>query len=774
MRTLTSAYLSAAKAAARYPDVRVTIGTLELTGSREVTKLQIVRGSTSKPSGFVTAEAVGSVGTITIDRRTLETGTEDEIISGENITVEALFRSSSGTLLGSALIYTGIITAYNKQDRVAGIISVTDAMANTGIDYNPEILDYSESGETYISDIAADAFDQAGLPGVLDPQIDLDIDPIVNEPPYKAEEPVAEGMKGAPYTCREVIAAIAGMNLACFFIDAEGLPKLYSYGEPSTTAVTADILTELVVTDETYGLDKIKIFKTSEKMAKTAVNYRVLPYAPRLPEMITLDRESLWYQQINEKKDDVLHWDWMTATATIQGVGEIEPGDRLQFTASGNVVKMFVTGIVYNFENSHFSETLYSFAQTEQEYKMSPPGSTTVTTKSKSESTQQTYYSDNDPALTKDVKAKDLWFQWDSSSGKNLVCIKRRKLVSAGTEYTEPSYVWEVVANISAGGSGVGENIGRHNERFNDYENNTIDPNGNQDYNKLSGYNNHIGAGISFACDVGGSENNLNGPNNVGGLVRGYNNNVGGTRNITSGDTNSNTGSDNITVGGRNAASGARGVTYGESCSNTREDALCGGNYGFTGADFMIAIGNGGFASSPKNIFTVDKFGDVTAHAYNTSSADFAEYFEWADGNPEAADRMGLLVDQIGDKIAPAQGTEFFGAISARASVIGNAYEDYWHGKYITDVYGRIQYDKDGRALISPDFDPSREYVPRSQRPEWAVNGLVGRIIVRDDGSCIPGGYVSARQGIATKCYKKTAGSMLRRIDEKHIEILLK
>ena len=180
------------------------------------------------------------------------------------------------------------------------------------------------------------------------------------------------------------------------------------------------------------------------------------------------------------------------------------------------------------------------------------------------------------------------------------------------------------------------------------------------------------------------------------------------------------------------------------------------------------------------NYFTVSDSGDVyalgsvSASQYITRSADIAEYFEWADGNPEADERMGLLVDQIGDKIAPAQGDEFFGAISARASVVGNAYEDYWHGKYVTDVYGRVQYDEDGHALISPDFDPARIYIPRSQRPEWAVTGLTGRIIVRDDGSCIPGGYVSARQGIATKCYKKTAGRMLRRIDEKHIEILLK
>lgn len=329
-------------------------------------------------------------------------------------------------------------------------------------------------------------------------------------------------------------------------------------------------------------------------------------------------------------------------------------------------------------------------------------------------------------------------------------------------------------AQIASITGGVGENIGRHNERFNDYENNTISPDNYGDYNKLGGYGNTIGTGNCHSGDVGGYGNTLSGLNTAV-FVRGYQNTVtGGLGQAVFGERNNVSGAHGITSGMNADVTGARGVTFGLNCSNTREDAICGGDYGFTGSDFMIALGHGGSSSNPKNIFTVDKWGDVTAHAYNTSSADFAEYFEWADGNPEAADRMGLLVEQIGDKIAPAQGTEFFGAISARASVIGNAYEDYWHGKYMTDVYGRVQYDDDGKALISSDFDPSREYVPRSQRPEWAVTGLVGRIIVRDDGSCKPGGYVSARQGVATSCYAKTGARVLRRIDGTHIEILLK
>lgn len=364
-------------------------------------------------------------------------------------------------------------------------------------------------------------------------------------------------------------------------------------------------------------------------------------------------------------------------------------------------------------------------------------------------------------APTNGHKTGDYWIKIDDTTTRQAQQLGR---------FTGSN--WQLMCEFNNGG-GVGENIGRHNERFNDYENNTMSPDNYGDYNKLSGYSNTIGAGNCHSGDVGGYGNTLSGLN-TSVFLRGYHNTVtGGLGVMVGGEGNTVSGGEGLTVGHNNTAQG-HGITFGDYCSNTHDHALVGGNYGFSGSNFKIAIGGGGSSSNPKNVFTVSNTGVVTASDYQTSNADFAEYFEWADGNPHADDRMGLLVEQIGDKIAPAQGTEFFGAISARASVIGNAYEDYWHGKYITDVYGRIQYDKDGRALISPDFDPSRVYVPRSQRPEWAVTGLVGRIIVRDDGSCKPGGYVSARQGIATSCYSKTAAKVLRRVDKNHIEVILK
>lgn len=381
-------------------------------------------------------------------------------------------------------------------------------------------------------------------------------------------------------------------------------------------------------------------------------------------------------------------------------------------------------------------------------------------------------------------------YEWNFRNYQDIVCCAAEccgsllssaasQHRSAGARSQSSKRMDSIEAEIrSTSSGGVGENINRHNERFNayadDYFVNTFSDNNYGDYNTMSGLQNTIGAGNVFAYDVGGQSNTVSGGASRG-LVRGNQNTVtGGLGSITAGEGNNVSGGYGLTVGMSCTVTGNRSLTYGLNCSNTRNGALAGGEYAATGSTYLVAIGYGGFADSPKNVFTVDLSGDVTAHSYNTSAADYAEYFEWCDGNPEAQDRMGLLVDQIGDKIAPAQGCEFFGAISARASVIGNAYEDYWHSKYLTDVFGRLQYDDEGHALISPDFDPTREYVPRSKRPEWAVTGIAGRIIIVDDGSCKPGGYVSARHGIGTSCYAVTPARVLRRVDDTHVEILLK
>ena len=109
--------------------------------------------------------------------------------------------------------------------------------------------------------------------------------------------------------------------------------------------------------------------------------------------------------------------------------------------------------------------------------------------------------------------------------------------------------------------------------------------------------------------------------------------------------------------------------------------------------------------------------------------------------------------------------------ISGNASVIGNSYNDQWKDMYVTDDFGRIQYedievadftDNDGNVIIpahterrmkiNPDYDNTQEYIGRENRKEWSAVGMVGVLPVRDDGTCEVNGYCKvADGGIATQ-----------------------
>ena len=139
--------------------------------------------------------------------------------------------------------------------------------------------------------------------------------------------------------------------------------------------------------------------------------------------------------------------------------------------------------------------------------------------------------------------------------------------------------------------------------------------------------------------------------------------------------------------------------------------------------------------------------GDGNAFADGTWSgggADYAEYFEWSDGNPDAEDRRGIAVVLDGDKIRPAAaGEDPIGVISGNPSVVGDAAWNKWSGKYLRDDYGTyIQEDyevedEDGNTVIqqrrklNPDYDPEQEYINRENRPEWDCVGLMGKLRIR-------------------------------------------
>ena len=208
----------------------------------------------------------------------------------------------------------------------------------------------------------------------------------------------------------------------------------------------------------------------------------------------------------------------------------------------------------------------------------------------------------------------------------------------------------------------------------------------------------------------------------------------------------------------------------------------------------IIGNGNGPNTNARSNAFRVDVDGSTYAMGpYQVGGADYAEYFEWEDGNPNNEDRIGHFVALSSNgkiKIATS-GDKIIGVVSGNASVVGNAFEDTWSGIYLHDVYGRpikeeieeervVGVDDEGNEIKetvkrtvlkgNPDYDPNQTYIPRSQRPEWDIIGLLGQLIVIDDGTCQVGGRCSCNdQGIATAGDKY---DVIKRLDDTHVVLL--
>lgn len=191
-----------------------------------------------------------------------------------------------------------------------------------------------------------------------------------------------------------------------------------------------------------------------------------------------------------------------------------------------------------------------------------------------------------------------------------------------------------------------------------------------------------------------------------------------------------------------------------------------------------FAIGNGTDINSRGNAFKVLFNGQTYADgAYSGSGADYAEFFEWQDGNTDNEDRVGLFVSLDGDRIIKANSNSSYilGVVSGNPTIIGDN-PMRWKNKYLTDEWGRPIYedvevkytetevDENGETTrvektridhimkINPNWDPSLEYKSREIRPEWSAIGMMGKLLVKQDGTLKAGEFCYPNDnGIATK-----------------------
>lgn len=192
------------------------------------------------------------------------------------------------------------------------------------------------------------------------------------------------------------------------------------------------------------------------------------------------------------------------------------------------------------------------------------------------------------------------------------------------------------------------------------------------------------------------------------------------------------------------------------------------------GNNFMI--GNGS-SSATSNAFRITSKGKAYGGTYSSSGADYAEMFEWQDGNPDGEDRRGMFVTLDGKyiRLANSKDTYILGIVSGNPTVLGDTAEDQWADMYERDIFGALKYDSttENGLVLNPNYDNDKQYIARGQRKEWDAVGLMGKLVVVDDGTCEVNGFCAANDnGIGTKA--ETGYRVMERLDENHIRVFVK
>jgi hypothetical protein len=207
------------------------------------------------------------------------------------------------------------------------------------------------------------------------------------------------------------------------------------------------------------------------------------------------------------------------------------------------------------------------------------------------------------------------------------------------------------------------------------------------------------------------------------------------------------------------------------------------------GWTFLSTRSNMGAGGEFEHLLRGDGSSDAEG-SWRSTGADYAEYFESADGK---AIEKGTSVVLDNDKVRPYdveldQPDDIMGVSRPKewgksSASIGNSAGLRWANKYLTDEWGVYELEDynvyewketneetkeetkqwadynelpDGETLesiqakpniiitvqqkkkLNPNYNPEQEYVPREKRDEWILVGLLGQVPVRSDQTVNP------------------------------------
>lgn len=259
---------------------------------------------------------------------------------------------------------------------------------------------------------------------------------------------------------------------------------------------------------------------------------------------------------------------------------------------------------------------------------------------------------------------------------------------------------------------------------------------------------------------------------------------------ILNGGNNTASGYHSVILNGvSNIASGSYSLAFGNTCTASHSFSIAVGKQAISNGTYQMVFANGTGGNSIRLKF-LDGSGSFEGGT-NLGPADYAEYFEWEDQNPNNEIRYGYAVSLVEDGKIKIGGKNPIGIISSTPAIVGDSAELSWNEKYVTNEWGIKEYedfktfyshelktkvfiDSDNNAYqdliggsvqrnskklenvnipdeqqfeiislpkLNPAYSGGEGYVPRSERKEWAPVGLLGKLRVRTKQQ-ITGKYV--------------------------------
>ncbi|MGY0683218.1 peptidase G2 autoproteolytic cleavage domain-containing protein [Mammaliicoccus sciuri] len=184
---------------------------------------------------------------------------------------------------------------------------------------------------------------------------------------------------------------------------------------------------------------------------------------------------------------------------------------------------------------------------------------------------------------------------------------------------------------------------------------------------------------------------------------------------------------------------------------------------------FLMGYGTDGPRYENTTIDMSSTSGNIQTKGTVSSGQNFGDYAEYFESQSGQAIPNGTIVTLDGRYVRKAQVNDKpIGIISGTAGVILGDQMFHHKDKFLKDEFGvtltewqtkeweddeGITYSEEVEVPIpNPDYvEFEDEYIPRSERPEWNVVGIVGQVFTRFKGELKPNDYIKAENGIGVR-----------------------